>query len=89
MRQDVADGDESIRLTVLSAGHERVLHVPLDASESDDVKLRNVHEAQVLGAEESDVDVQDLINLPHLHEPAILHSLHQRFLRGDIYETQK
>lgn len=28
---------------------------------------------------------QDLITLPHLHEPAILHSLWERFNHGDIY----
>lgn len=28
---------------------------------------------------------QDLITLPHLHEPAILHSLWERFYHGDIY----
>lgn len=27
----------------------------------------------------------DLITLPHLHEPAILHSVSERFMRGKIY----
>ena len=41
-----------------------------------DLKLRN-HEDVSL--------VADLITLPHLHEPAILHSLSERFDQGDIY----
>jgi len=31
------------------------------------------------------VYAQDLITLPHLHEPAILHSLSERFRDGNIY----
>eukprot|EP00567_Pseudictyota_dubia_P013298 CAMPEP_0197441594 /NCGR_PEP_ID=MMETSP1175-20131217/7837_1 /TAXON_ID=1003142 /ORGANISM="Triceratium dubium, Strain CCMP147" /LENGTH=144 /DNA_ID=CAMNT_0042971901 /DNA_START=421 /DNA_END=851 /DNA_ORIENTATION=+ len=31
-----------------------------------------------------DVD-NDMINLPHLHEPAILHSINERFEYGKIY----
>ena len=29
--------------------------------------------------------VDNLINLPHLHEPALLHCLEQRYSEGDIY----
>jgi hypothetical protein len=41
-----------------------------------DLKLRN---------EEDVALVEDLITLPHLHEPAILHSLSRRFEAGAIY----
>ena len=41
-----------------------------------DLKLRN---------EEDVALVEDLITLPHLHEPALLHSLSQRFAAGAIY----
>ena len=77
--------EDAVQLTVVAGGVPRTISVPLGASESADVKLRNVREAERLGDDEADVDVQDLIHLPHLHEPAILHSLHQRFSRGDIY----
>ena len=41
-----------------------------------DLKLRNSEDVSL---------VQDLITLPHLHEPAILHSLSERFVEGQIY----
>lgn len=41
-----------------------------------DLKLRN---------EEDVALVEDLITLPHLHEPALLHSLSRRFAEGAIY----
>jgi myosin-5 len=44
--------------------------------ESDDLKLRNDdHESQV----------ENLINLPYLHEPAILYSLESRYYQSNIY----
>jgi myosin-5 len=27
----------------------------------------------------------DMISLPHLHEPAILHAVSERYFRGEIY----
>lgn len=42
----------------------------------DDVKLRNAFE---------DADTEDLINLPYLHEPAILCCLEQRYGSSNIY----
>ncbi|KAG5183737.1 P-loop containing nucleoside triphosphate hydrolase protein [Tribonema minus] len=47
-----------------------------DGIELDDVKLANEEEMDC---------VDDLIQLPHLHEAAILHSLTQRFEMGSIY----
>ena len=40
------------------------------------IKLRN---------DSSDKEVENLINLPYLHEPAILYCLEQRYLKSDIY----
>jgi len=48
----------------------------LGHSEADDIKLRNRDE---------DDEIEDLIDLPFLHEPAILHALHKRFEKGQIY----
>jgi len=45
-------------------------------TEAPDLKLRNGEDISL---------VQDLITLPHLHEPAILHSLQERFEEGAIY----
>lgn len=45
-------------------------------TEISDLKLRNSENVAL---------VQDLITLPHLHEPAILHSLSERFVEGQIY----
>ena len=47
-----------------------------DDQEMDDVKLKNDSE---------DGDVDDLINLPYLHEPAILYCLENRYNESDIY----
>ena len=49
------------------------------SDECDDVKLRN---------DDHDEDVrciENLIHLPHLHEPALLHVLQQRYDAGHIY----
>ena len=47
-----------------------------ETDESDEVKLRNAP---------SDSDVDNLINLPYLHEPAILWTIQCRYNSGDIY----
>lgn len=47
-----------------------------ELDELDEVKLRN---------EASEAEVDNLINLPHLHEPAILYCLQCRYNAGDIY----
>lgn len=47
-----------------------------DGIELEDLKLANDEEMDL---------VADLIQLPHLHEAAILHSLSERFERGNIY----
>jgi len=45
-------------------------------TELPDVKLANDPKMALL---------EDMINLPHLHEPAILHSLSERYKQGEIY----
>jgi myosin-5 len=47
-----------------------------ETNELADVKLRN---------DRSSWDIEDLIHLPHLHEPAILNSLNVRYDQGLIY----
>lgn len=49
---------------------------PVSGYELEDLKLANDEEMDY---------VEDLISLPHLHEPAILHSLCKRFEKGEIY----
>ena len=44
--------------------------------ELDGIKLQN---------DPSEATVENLINLPYLHEPAILHCLQNRYICGDIY----
>eukprot|EP00522_Entomoneis_paludosa_P005598 CAMPEP_0172451804 /NCGR_PEP_ID=MMETSP1065-20121228/9679_1 /TAXON_ID=265537 /ORGANISM="Amphiprora paludosa, Strain CCMP125" /LENGTH=1627 /DNA_ID=CAMNT_0013203775 /DNA_START=258 /DNA_END=5141 /DNA_ORIENTATION=+ len=55
-----------------------------DTSEKkfQDVELANTPLSQ---EDKEDGRDNDLITLPHLHEPAILHSLSDRFFRGKIY----
>jgi myosin V len=45
-------------------------------SDFDGIKLQN---------DPSEASVENLINLPYLHEPAILHCLQNRYVGGDIY----
>jgi myosin V len=47
-----------------------------DNEEIDDVKLRN---------DPNEAEVDNLINLPYLHEPAILYCLERRYTISDIY----
>ena len=55
--------------------------------ESGEIKYEGV---ELANAKLSDQDRQegrddDLITLPHLHEPAILHAITERFFQGKIY----
>ena len=69
-----------------AAGHVLTVVGP-DGSETiefehgDDEDLTNVK----LRNDQTDAAVENLINLPHLHEPAILYCLEQRYGRSDIY----
>ena len=64
----------------LTVSHEDGTEVHVDVPEGDDeledIKLRN---------DSSDLTVENLINLPHLHEPAILFCLEQRYRSSEIY----
>jgi myosin-5 len=55
--------------------------------ETGERKFEGVEAANAELSEEEVADGQDndLITLPHLHEPAILHTLSERFFRGKIY----
>lgn len=46
------------------------------------VELAN---APLSEAEKEEGKDNDMITLPHLHEPAILHAVAERFVRGEIY----
>ena len=59
-------------------------------SVDEDTGERKFEDVELANTPLSDEDKRDgrdndLINLPHLHEPAILHSLSDRFFRGKIY----
>lgn len=47
-----------------------------------DVELAN---AKLSDEEKAEGKDDDIITLPHLHEPAILHAIGERFDRGEIY----
>jgi len=60
------------------------------SGEIDEVKLRNVRNQSENNIDDgentgTDGDVNDLIDLPHLHEPAILHALRMRYDNDIIY----
>ena len=59
----------------------------LASSEGGEKKFEDVELANTPLSEEEKEEGRDndLITLPHLHEPAILHSLSDRFFRGSIY----
>ena len=67
-----------IELLVEGTGEKRKLSVARSATdkEFDSIKLQN---------EESAGNVNDLINLPFLHEPSILHCLQNRYVESTIY----
>jgi myosin heavy subunit len=72
------DQDGISVITVRSMSGEELTFNINDSSDNDhdDVKLRNAFE---------DADTEDLINLPYLHEPAILCCLEQRYGNSNIY----
>ena len=57
------------------------------ASSSEGAKYKGV---ELANAQLSEADIaegmdNDMISLPHLHEPAILHAVSERYFRGEIY----
>jgi myosin-5 len=61
------------KVTVESA---RTFSLTDENEELDNIKLKN---------DDSEMDVDNLISLPYLHEPAILYCLQQRYSLSDIY----
>lgn len=59
-----------------NTGEEHSFQLDDENQESDDVKLRN---------DDNESQVENLINLPYLHEPAILYSLEERYQNSNIY----
>ena len=65
-----------------------------DFKETDDIKLCNtVRDTSIVASEKDNAsskkthEVDDLISLTHLHEPAILHALEMRFCHDIIYTS--
>ena len=66
-REQKSDSLVEVVVTVTDTNEQLTFSMDdLDKNELDDVKLRN---------DRSSWDIEDLIHLPHLHEPAILNSL--------------
>jgi myosin-5 len=65
-----------------NAGTKKVELSANDADESEELKLRNVIGQATI---EEGSKVEDLTALTYLHEPAILHSLSERYKRKTIY----
>ena len=67
----IGEGGKTYEITMTCYDHD-VTAVVTDGVHEDveNVKLRNDHD---------DKDVENLINLPYLHEPAILYCLEQRY----------
>jgi myosin heavy subunit len=81
-------GDTEIKLQQIDK-KEHVFARPLAVQEEEagerkfqGVELANAPLSEQERAEGRD---NDLITLPHLHEPAILHSVSERFMRAKIY----
>ena len=81
-------GDTEIQLQQVDK-KEHIFTRPLAAQEEGDeerkfegVELANTPLSEQERAEGRD---NDLITLPHLHEPAILHAVSERFMHGKIY----
>jgi myosin-5 len=86
LAKDSATGTLSVQL---SNGEKQDLKTE-GFRETDDLKLTNVVRdtsvaSQVVQKQAHEVD--DLISLTHLHEPAILHSLESRFDKNIIYTS--
>lgn len=84
----IKKGDTQIELQQVDK-KEHVFTRELDAKDEDSgaVKFKGVELANAPLSEEeraSGAD-NDLIALPHLHEPAILHAVSERFMHGSIY----
>lgn len=81
-------GDTEIKLQQIDK-KENVFTRQLDAQaeETGELKFRGIELANAPLSEEKRAEGadNDLITLPHLHEPAILHAVSERFYHGSIY----
>lgn len=77
----VQSGDDKIKGKIIQRGLESF------NEDTGERKFQGVELANTPLSEEEKKEGRDndLITLPHLHEPAILHSLSDRFFRGKIY----
>jgi myosin V len=80
---------EQDKLTLKDSSSGKVVTRGIESrnEETGETKFDGVELANTPLSEEDKVDGRDndLITLPHLHEPAILHALSDRFFRGKIY----
>lgn len=81
-------GDTEIKLQQVDK-KEHVFSRPLAVQEEEGGE-RKFEGVELANAPLSDAEIaegrdNDLITLPHLHEPAILHTTSERFMRGKIY----
>ena len=60
----------------MSTGKTQIVQANSESDDLEVIKLKN---------DESEANVDDLINLPYLNEPAILHCLDVRYSKGNIY----
>jgi myosin-5 len=77
----------------ITGGRKHNVQCP-DFKETDDIKLCNVvRDTSIVASEKENSsskkthEVDDLISLTHLHEPAILHALEMRFAHDIIYTS--
>eukprot|EP01041_Mallomonas_annulata_P007192 gene7191-14661_t len=75
-KAEKGDGVQILSVRIDDTGQIVALRYVDEYKESDDIKLRN---------DSREVAVDNLINLPYLHEPAILYCLEKRYSQGDIY----
>jgi myosin-5 len=72
------NNDDVYELHIRNISNDIITCIRLDNNNNDldNVKLRN---------DASESDVENLINLPYLHEPALLYCLEARYVDGNIY----
>ena len=66
---------------------ENVFTRPLEITDGDVRKFKGVEPANTPLSDQDRAEGRDndLITLPHLHEPALLHAVSERFFNGKIY----
>ncbi len=83
--------DSELKVTRVDSPSTTFTRSRVDAAANDDgvieLKYQGVElaNAPLSDAEKGEGKDSDMITLPHLHEPAILHAIGDRFSRGEIY----